>query len=96
MGENSPVTTLALSCSVLNENSPIKTHQLLYWSGEKNLYQCDTFHNEIRPRENNLFVIPSGQTKKIIRMLDKTTYKDLFRAIHNLVKIRLPKKFSAL
>jgi hypothetical protein len=71
------VTTLALSCSVLNENSPIKTHQLLYWSGEKNLYQCDTFHNEIRPRENNLFVIPSSQTKKIIRMLDKTTYKDL-------------------
>jgi hypothetical protein len=63
-GENSPVTTLALSCSVLSENSPIKTCQLLYWSGEKNLYQCDAFQNEIRPRENNLFVIPSGQTKK--------------------------------
>jgi hypothetical protein len=31
---------------------------------EKTRYQCATFHNKIRPRENNLILIPSGQTNK--------------------------------
>jgi hypothetical protein len=33
---------------------------------EKPRYLCATFHNEIHPRENNLILIPSGQTNKIM------------------------------
>jgi len=34
---------------------------------KKHRYQlCDTFHNEIHPRENNLILIPSGQTNTMI------------------------------
>jgi hypothetical protein len=36
---------------------------------EKTRYHCATFHNEIHPRENNLVIIPSGQTNKIILLL---------------------------
>jgi hypothetical protein len=38
---------------------------------EKLRYHCATFHNEIHPRENNLILIPSGQTNKIIFTLGR-------------------------
>jgi hypothetical protein len=36
--------------------------------------QCATLHNEIRPRENNLILIPSGQTNKIILLNCNTIF----------------------
>jgi hypothetical protein len=39
----------------------------------KTCYHCATFYNEIHPRENNLILIPSGQTNKIIFLLGNTT-----------------------
>jgi hypothetical protein len=39
-----------------------------------------TFHNEIHPRENNLILIPSGQTNKIIFLLGK----------HHLIMYNVP------
>ena len=50
---------------------PIKSPPITHLSGKKTRYQCVTFHNEIRPRENNLILIPSGQTNKIILLWHK-------------------------
>jgi hypothetical protein len=44
---------------------PIKNPPITHLSGKKPRYHCATFHNEIHPRENNLIIIPSGQTNKI-------------------------------
>ena len=51
---------------VLNEIYPNIKPANYSFEREKTRYHCATFHNEIHPRENNLILIPSGQTNKII------------------------------
>jgi hypothetical protein len=58
------VTTSALSCWM--KIYPNKKPANYSFEREKPRYHCATFHNEIHPRENNLILIPSGQTNKII------------------------------
>ena len=64
--------TSALSCWM--KIYPNKKPANYSFERGKTCYHCATFYNEIHPRENNLILIPSGQTNKIIFLLGKNTF----------------------
>jgi hypothetical protein len=54
---------------------------------EKPRYLCATFHNEIHPRENNLILIPSGQTNKIMFKFEEKINQYNSLCFHGIIPI---------
>jgi hypothetical protein len=77
------LVTTSNGAAVLNEKWPNKNPPITYWSGGKPATKYATFHNEIRLKENNLILILSGQTKRIIL---KTTIQILYNNLRYNMK----------